>query len=75
MSPLLADVIREMGYRKATEFYIALGQGKVSTKTVANKLMQRLKAGEAVEEEPAGLADGREDRARRTKDAATYGIR
>ncbi len=57
MSPLLADVIREMGFRKATEFYIALGQGKVSTKTVANKLMQRLKAGEAVEEaEPLGLA-------------------
>ncbi len=55
-SPLLADVIREMGYRKASEFYIALGQGKVSTKTVANKLMQRLKAGEAVEEraEPLG---------------------
>ena len=54
-SPLLADVIREMGYRKATEFYIALGQGKISTKAVANKLMQRLKAGEAVEEqEPLG---------------------
>ena len=49
-SPLLADVIREMGFRKATDFYIALGQGKISTKTVANKLMQRLKAGEAVEE-------------------------
>ncbi len=54
-SPLLVDVIREMGFRKATDFYIALGQGKVSTKAVANKLMQRLKAGEAVEEDrPAG---------------------
>jgi GTP diphosphokinase / guanosine-3',5'-bis(diphosphate) 3'-diphosphatase len=75
MSPLLADVIREMGFRKATDFYIALGQGKISTKAVANKLMQRLKAGEAVEEEPIGLpADAREDKARRTKDAADYGI-
>ncbi len=76
MSPLLADVIREMGFRKASEFYIALGQGKVSTKTVANKLMQRLKAGEAVEEaEPLGLAGGaREDKARRTKDASNFGI-
>jgi GTP pyrophosphokinase len=73
-SPLLADVIREMGYHKATEFYIALGQGKVSTKTVANKLMQRLKAGEAVDEEPAGIVGGREDKARRTKDASNYGI-
>jgi GTP pyrophosphokinase len=74
-SPLLVDVIHEMGFRKATEFYIALGQGKVSTKAVANKLMQRLKAGEAVEEtNPLGLERGREDKARRTKDAANYGI-
>jgi GTP diphosphokinase / guanosine-3',5'-bis(diphosphate) 3'-diphosphatase len=76
MSPLLADVIREMGFRKATDFYIALGQGKIATKAVSNKLMQRLKAGEAVEEEePLGLPDGaREDTARRTKDASNYGI-
>ncbi len=73
-SPLLADVIREMGFRKGTDFYIALGQGKISTKTAANKLMQRLKAGEAVEEDPADLVGGREDRARRTKDASNYGI-
>jgi guanosine-3',5'-bis(diphosphate) 3'-pyrophosphohydrolase len=75
-SPLLVDVIREMGFRKATEFYIALGQGKVPTKAVANKLMQRLKEGEAVEEtDPLGIAGGhREDKARRTKDASNYGI-
>ena len=53
-SPLFADVIREMGFRKADDFYIALGQSKISTKTVAKKVMQRLKQGEAaVEEEPA----------------------
>ncbi|HMJ72691.1 MAG TPA: bifunctional (p)ppGpp synthetase/guanosine-3',5'-bis(diphosphate) 3'-pyrophosphohydrolase [Solirubrobacterales bacterium] len=76
MSPLLAQVIREMGFHKATEFYIALGQGKISTKAVANKLMQRLKEGEAVEEEqPIGLEGAREDKARRTKDASNYGIR
>jgi GTP pyrophosphokinase len=75
ISPLLADVIRETGYRKATDFYIALGQGKVSTKAVANKLMQRLKTGEAVEEEPLGLGAAREDKARRTKDASDFGIR
>jgi GTP diphosphokinase / guanosine-3',5'-bis(diphosphate) 3'-diphosphatase len=76
MSPLLAQVIREMGFRKATEFYIALGQGKVSTKAVANKLMQRLKEGEAVEDrEPLGFEGAREDKARRTKDASNYGIR
>ncbi len=76
MSPLLAQVIREMGFRKATEFYIALGQGKVSTSAVANKLMQRLKEGEAVEEEqPLRFQDAREDKARRTKDASDFGIR
>ncbi len=75
-SALLADVFREMGYRKATDFYIALGQGKLSTKTVANKLMQRLKQGEGVDEDPTSLPPGRrgEDRARRTKDASNYGI-
>jgi guanosine-3',5'-bis(diphosphate) 3'-pyrophosphohydrolase len=76
MSPLLAQVIREVGFRKATEFYIALGQGKVETKAVANKLMQRLKEGEAVEEEaPLGRGEGREDTARRTRDASDFGIR
>jgi GTP pyrophosphokinase len=76
MSPLLAQVIREMGFRKATEFYIALGQGKVETKAVANKLMQRLKEGDAVEDEqPLGFAEAREDKARRTKDASDFGIR
>jgi GTP pyrophosphokinase len=72
-SPLLADVIREMGFRKGTEFYIALGQGKISTQTAANKLMQRLKGGEAVEDAGTPVG-GREDRARRTKDASNYGI-
>jgi GTP pyrophosphokinase len=72
-SPLLADVIREMGFRKASEFYIAIGQGKISTQTAANKVMQRLKAGEAVEETKA-FVGGREDHARRTKDASNYGI-
>ncbi len=74
-SPLLADVIREMGFRKGTDFYIALGQAKIDAKTAANKLMQRLKAGEGVEEEAAaGAQTGSEDRARRTKDASNYGI-
>src|SRR6185312_10671407 len=46
-SPLLADVTREMGFRKADDFYIAVGQGKISPKTVTNKVFQRLKQGEA----------------------------
>jgi GTP diphosphokinase / guanosine-3',5'-bis(diphosphate) 3'-diphosphatase len=73
-SPLLADVIREMGFRKGTEFYIALGQGKISTKAAVNKILQRLKAGEAIEDEPIPANQNADRRARRTKDASNYGI-
>ena len=79
-SPLLADVTREMGFRKADDFYIALGQGKISAKTVVNKVMQRLKAGEAVagdetEARLAGVLEGRDERQRRTQEASNYGIK
>ena len=50
-SPLLADVIREMGFTKGEDFYIALGQSKISAKVVTNKVMQRLRQGEAAVEE------------------------
>jgi GTP pyrophosphokinase len=66
-SPLLADVIREMGFRKADEFYVALGQSKISSKVVTNKLMQRLKQGEAAVA-PRGAA---EDLIARRKGAQT----
>ncbi len=79
-SPLLADVIREIGFRKADDFYIAVGQGKVSPKTVINKLMQRLKSGDAVagdetEARLAGVLEGRDERQRRTQEASSYGIK
>jgi GTP diphosphokinase / guanosine-3',5'-bis(diphosphate) 3'-diphosphatase len=56
-APLLADVIREMGFRKADEFYIALGAAKISPKVVVNKVMQRLKQGEAAEGAPTAADD------------------
>src|SRR5206468_7075312 len=77
-SPLLADLIREMGFRKADDFYIALGAAKISPKVVVNKVMQRLKQGEAAEgEETAAaslLSPGRERR-RPTSSSTEYGIR
>jgi len=78
-SPLLADVTREMGFRKADDFYIAVGQGKISPKTVANKVFQRLKQGEAVagdetEARLQGVLEGRDERQRRTQEASDYGI-
>jgi GTP diphosphokinase / guanosine-3',5'-bis(diphosphate) 3'-diphosphatase len=78
-SPLLADVTREMGFRKADDFYIALGQAKISARTVTNKVLQRLKQGEAVagdetEAHLAGILEGRDERQRRTQEASNYGI-
>ncbi len=75
-SALLADVIREMGYRKADDFYIALGAAKVSPKIVVNKVMQRLKQGEAADGEDTGAELLRVGRARRrpTKSSGQYGI-
>jgi GTP diphosphokinase / guanosine-3',5'-bis(diphosphate) 3'-diphosphatase len=78
-SPLLADVIREMGFRKGDDFYVALGGAKISARTVVNKVMQRLKSGEAVagdetEARLAGVLEGRDERQRRTQEASNYGI-
>src|SRR3984957_1076388 len=77
-SALLADVIREMGYRKADDFYIALGAAKVSSKVFVNKVMQRLKQGEAADGEDTAAADllkvGRARR-RPTRSSGQYGIR
>ena len=64
-SALLADVIREVGYRKADDFYIALGAAKVSPKLVVNKVMQRLKQGEAADGEASAADLLRVGRARR----------
>jgi GTP diphosphokinase / guanosine-3',5'-bis(diphosphate) 3'-diphosphatase len=78
-SSLLADVIREMGFRKAEEFYVALGAAKISPKTVTNKVMQRLKQGEAAVEEPSAaeaLHPRRQSpQARATRSSSQYGIK
>ncbi len=77
-SPLLADVIREMGFKKADDFYIALGGAKISPKVVVNKVLARLKAGEAAEERSAAedLIPRKAPARRRPESLATkYGIR
>ncbi|HEX4671923.1 MAG TPA: ACT domain-containing protein, partial [Solirubrobacteraceae bacterium] len=76
-SSLLADVIREMGFRKAEDFYIALGGAKISAKVVVNKIMQLLKQGEAAESEPTAADDllqTRRRRSRATTSSGRYGI-
>ncbi len=76
-SPLLADVIREMGFQKGEDFYIALGQSKISAKTVTSKLMSRLKEGESAVE-PASAATElleRKETPKKTAASSTYGIK
>jgi GTP pyrophosphokinase len=76
-SPLLADVIREMGFRKADDFYIALGGAKISAKTVVNKVMQRLKQGEAADGEATAadtLRVGTKINERPTAASSKFGI-
>ena len=52
-SPLLAAVIREMGFRKTEDFYVALGGSKISAKVVVAKIITQLGQGKAAEPEPA----------------------
>jgi GTP pyrophosphokinase len=76
-SSLLADVIREVGFRKADDFYIALGAAKISPKVVVNKVLQRLKQGEAADSEPTAADDllqTRRRRSRATISSSRYGI-
>src|SRR5205807_2607967 len=76
-SSLLADVIREMGFRKADDFYIALGAAKISGKVVVNKILQRLKQGESAAAEPTAADDVLQTRRRRTQatvSSSRYGI-
>src|SRR5665648_6233 len=78
-SPLLAHVTKEMGFKKADDFYIALGGAKISPKVVVNKVMQRLKQGDAAGGEPTAADDlltGRRARSRRpSASSSQYGIR
>jgi GTP pyrophosphokinase len=68
-----------MGFRKAEEFYVALGGGKISAKTVTNKVMQRLKQGEAAVEEPSGaealLPTRQTPQTKATRSSSQYGIK
>jgi len=76
-SPLLADVIREMGFRKADEFYVALGGAKISPKVVVNKVMQRLKQGEAAAGDQTAadeLVTGTKLQERPTRGSTEFGI-
>jgi GTP pyrophosphokinase len=51
-SATLAQVIRETGFKKADDFYLALGSGKLQPGSIVNKVVQRLKTEQVAEEAP-----------------------
>ena len=51
-SATLAQVIRETGFKKAEDFYLALGSGKLQAGAIVNKVVQRLKTEQVAEEAP-----------------------
>ena len=45
-------MIRDSGFKKAEDFYVALGSGKLQSGAIVNKVIQRLKTDEVAEEAP-----------------------
>src|SRR5436190_2506755 len=70
-SAVLAEVIRDMNFKKAEDFYLALGSGKVSAQQVVNKVLQRLKTEQVAEEEAGPL---KAPRAKHAVGSENYGI-
>jgi GTP diphosphokinase / guanosine-3',5'-bis(diphosphate) 3'-diphosphatase len=54
-SAVLAQVIREAGFKKAEDFYIALGSGKLPVAQIVKKVLTRLKTAGVAEEEAVPL--------------------
>ncbi|TML86684.1 MAG: bifunctional (p)ppGpp synthetase/guanosine-3',5'-bis(diphosphate) 3'-pyrophosphohydrolase, partial [Actinobacteria bacterium] len=70
-SAVLAEVIRDMNFKKAEDFYLALGSGKIGPQQVVNKVLQRLKTEQVAEEEAVPL---KAPRAKHAVDSDNYGI-
>src|SRR4029078_1800862 len=51
-SAVLAQVIRDSGFKKSEDFYVALGSGKLQSGAIVNKVIQRLKTDQVAEEAP-----------------------
>src|SRR5213082_1261755 len=72
-SAVLAQVIRESGFKKAEDFYLALGSGKLTAGSIVNKVLQKLKVEEVAHEET--VTPRKKPRARDALASATYGIK
>jgi GTP diphosphokinase / guanosine-3',5'-bis(diphosphate) 3'-diphosphatase len=70
-SSVLAQVIRETGFKKAEDFYLALGSGKLAAGQIVNKVIQRLKTEEVAHEEAVPL---KAPKARHAISSENFGI-
>lgn len=70
-SSVLAQVIRETGFKKAEDFYLALGSGKLAAGQIVNKVIQRLKTEEVAHEEAVPL---KAPKARHAVSSENFGI-
>jgi GTP pyrophosphokinase len=70
-SAVLAQVIREAGFKKAEDFYLALGSGKLGPTQIVNKVIQRLKTDNVAEAETIPL---RPTRAKKTISSGQIGV-
>jgi GTP pyrophosphokinase len=71
-SPLLAGIIRDTGFKKADDFYVAIGAGKIQVGTIVSKLLGKLKTAEVVSPETEFTITRRPQR--RPAASSTYGI-
>src|SRR6266404_5863713 len=69
-SSVLAQVIRDSGFKKAEDFYLALGSGKLQSGAIVNKVVQRLKTEQVAEEAPVVKAP----KARETLSGTDMGV-
>jgi GTP pyrophosphokinase len=70
-SATLAQVIRDSGFKKAEDFYLALGSGKLQAGAIVNKVVQRLKTEQVAEEAPVVT---KAPRARETVSSTDMGV-
>jgi GTP diphosphokinase / guanosine-3',5'-bis(diphosphate) 3'-diphosphatase len=70
-SATLAQVIRDTGFKKAEDFYLALGSGKLQAGGVVNKVVQRLKTEQVAEEAPVVI---KAPKARQTVSGTELGV-
>jgi len=70
-SAVLAQVIRDSGFKKAEDFYLALGSGRLQPGAIVNKVIQRLKTEQVAEEAPVVV---KSSKARSTVSGSEVGV-